>query len=262
MKNFLLSLLTALIFTGFGLSQEYFQTTTNNSYLNKNIRNNGRIIIGDDHSSAPNFQVYKNSNINVPSIFGNSSGILQIAAVGTASSYEPNSNVGDIVFKRLGSSHNLTFYMGSSIPENTPYNGSNNHKFKFASITSPKTMFIYNTGKITIGTEKYDNSDYRLFVKDGIKTEKIKVEVASINGWADYVFKDDYKLLSLDEVHNFIKDHGHLPNLPSAEEVVENGGFELKEMNVKLLEKIEELTLYIIQQNEEIKKLKDIIENL
>lgn len=112
-----------------------------------------------------------------------------------------------------------------------------------------------NNGIIGIGSANLpsdgvatDGKNYRLFVKDGIKTEKIKVDIASANGWADYVFKKDYELKTLEEVEQFIKQNGHLPNIPSANEVVKNG-LDLGEMNAKLLEKIEELTLYNIDLN-------------
>ncbi|WP_048501488.1 hypothetical protein [Chryseobacterium sp. BLS98] len=119
-------------------------------------------------------------------------------------------------------------------------------------------------GKILMGVNAYnvslsscsDCSNYRLFVKDGIKTEKVKVDVASANGWADYVFKKDYKLNSLEYVEKHIEEKGHLPNIPSAKEVVENG-INLGEMNAKLLEKIEELTLYVIKLNKDFKKLEE-----
>lgn len=111
-------------------------------------------------------------------------------------------------------------------------------------------------GKLFLGTSANqscaDCNDYRLFVKDGIKAEKIKVDVASTNGWADYVFKKDYKLNSLEEIEKYIKDKGHLPDIPSGEEVVKNG-INLGEMDAKLLEKIEELTLHSIDQNKQIK---------
>lgn len=106
-----------------------------------------------------------------------------------------------------------------------------------------------------------DCNQFRLFVKDGIRTEKVKVDVASANGWADYVFRKDYKLRSLEEVEKHIEEKGHLPNIPSAEEVVKNG-VNLGEMDAKLLEKIEELTLYMIQLNKEVKELKAENQNL
>lgn len=98
-------------------------------------------------------------------------------------------------------------------------------------------------------------SGYRLFVKDGIKTEKVKVEIAAENGWADYVFKKDYQLMPLNQLAKFIDEKGHLPEVPTTEEAIENG-IELKEMNILLLKKVEELTLYIIELNKSIEELK------
>jgi hypothetical protein len=71
------------------------------------------------------------------------------------------------------------------------------------------------------------------------------------SGWADYVFAEDYTLKPLEELSSFIKTNKHLPNIPTAKEV-EINGIELGEMNAKLLEKVEELSLYIIQQIKEI----------
>lgn len=98
-----------------------------------------------------------------------------------------------------------------------------------------------------------DCDEFRLFVKKGVRTEQVKVDM-SAGKWADYVFADDYKLLSLKEVKKHIDENGHLPAMPSAEEVAEQG-VNLGEMDAKLLEKIEELTLYIIEQEERISQL-------
>ena len=75
------------------------------------------------------------------------------------------------------------------------------------------------------------------------------------NPWADYVFANNYNLKPLNEVEAFIKKNGHLPNVPSATEVKENG-LELGEMSKIQQEKIEELTLYLIEQKKEIETLK------
>ncbi|GEN67726.1 hypothetical protein DRF57_18150 [Chryseobacterium rhizosphaerae] len=91
-------------------------------------------------------------------------------------------------------------------------------------------------------------SGYRLFVKGGVKAEKIKLNIASDNDWADYVLRSDYQLLRLEEVEKYIQEKGNLPNIPSAEEVAKNG-IELGEMKARLLAKIEELTLYTIDLN-------------
>ncbi len=109
-------------------------------------------------------------------------------------------------------------------------------------------------------------SNYNLFVKGGILTEEVRVSLQST--WADYVFKNDYKLPSLQEVENHIKEKGHLINVPSAKEVAANG-IELGEMAKIQQEKIEELTLYIIEQNKinekqskEIEELKILLKQL
>ncbi|GGG58227.1 hypothetical protein [Epilithonimonas arachidiradicis] len=118
-----------------------------------------------------------------------------------------------------------------------------------------------NNGTIGIGTSNLpadgiatDGNKYKLYVKDGIKTEKVKVDIAADNGWADYVFAKDYKLMPLKEVENYININGHLPEVPSTEEAIQNG-IELKEMNILLLKKVEELTLHLIEQDKRIGEL-------
>lgn len=114
-----------------------------------------------------------------------------------------------------------------------------------------------NTGLLSCS----DCSNYRLFVKDGIKTEKIKVDIAVQNGWADYVFEDDYNLIPLNTLEKFITKNKHLPEVPTTSEVLKNG-IELKEMNILLLKKIEELTLYLIDLNRKLEKQDNEIKNL
>lgn len=111
-------------------------------------------------------------------------------------------------------------------------------------------MRINESGNVGIGTI---NPDAKLAVNGTIHTKEVKVD---LQGWPDYVFAKEYKLLSLEEVSKYIKENGHLPKMPSAKEVEKNGVL-LGEMNKKLLEKIEELTLYTIEQEKEIKKLRN-----
>jgi hypothetical protein len=75
--------------------------------------------------------------------------------------------------------------------------------------------------------------------------------VATIDNWADYVFTSDYKLKSLNEVEEYIEQNGHLPNIPNSETVA-NDGVDLADMNRLLLEKVEELTLYVIDLQSQI----------
>lgn len=81
-----------------------------------------------------------------------------------------------------------------------------------------------------------------------------EIIVDDANNWPDYVFKDDYYLVPMDELREYITANRHLPNIPSAKEIEENG-VHLAEMNRLLLEKIEELTLYMLQQEERIRQL-------
>ena len=76
--------------------------------------------------------------------------------------------------------------------------------------------------------------------------KEIRVSIASTD-WPDYVFSDDYNKISLDELELYIKENGHLPGVPSAQEIDEVGSVNLGEMNVILLQKIEEMTLKLIE---------------
>ncbi|WP_264536557.1 hypothetical protein [Flavobacterium sp. N1736] len=96
-------------------------------------------------------------------------------------------------------------------------------------------------GNVGIGILSPKN---KLDVKGTIHSQEVKVDMT---GWSDFVFKKEYDLPTLEKVEKHIAEKGHLENIPSEKEVLENG-INLGEMNAKLLQKIEELTLYIIQQ--------------
>lgn len=137
-----------------------------------------------------------------------------------------------------------------------------NEQFHFN--LSGKTLTLNPNATVSVGTIEYpssvggvDTSDYKLFVGGGILAEEVRVST----GWADYVFSDTYKLLSLNEVETFINTYGHLPNMPGAQEV-ENDGIEVGDMIRLQQEKIEELTLYIIQLNKKLEAQQSQIEEL
>ncbi|WP_052354316.1 hypothetical protein [Flectobacillus major] len=102
---------------------------------------------------------------------------------------------------------------------------------------------------------------YKLYVADGILCEKVRVAAKSGNNWADYVFSPDYKLRSLKEVNSYIKQNSHLPDVPSADEINKNG-IDIAENQATLLRKIEELTLYMIEQQNKIEKLQKEVKRL
>ncbi|WP_027379177.1 hypothetical protein [Chryseobacterium daeguense] len=208
------------------------------------------------------FKIYSGPYVN-GIVIGNQSAIgtpggarLELATVlcnGCMSNWAVPS---DVVIRNLGS-RNMEFFMpnNNAIDSNTDVstpNSSGITKIKFSDAVHKSNLVIFNTGKVTVGTDQYDNDpNYIFYVKKGIKAEQVKVENPAANGWADYVFKKDYKLRTLEEVEKHIADKGHLPNIPSAKEVEKNG-INLGEMDAKLLEKIEELTLYLIEQNKQI----------
>jgi hypothetical protein len=96
---------------------------------------------------------------------------------------------------------------------------------------------------------------YKLYVSEGILTEKVKVAVKSANDWSDKVFENGYILRQLSDLEQYINQKGHLPGVPSANEMVFLGN-DLHQTDAILLEKIEELTLYSIQLHKENKSLK------
>ena len=112
-------------------------------------------------------------------------------------------------------------------------------------------VFILGNGNVGIGT---DNPTYKLSVNGNVRSKEVVVE----SGWADYVFDKDYPLRSLKEVENYIGEYNHLPGVPSATDIQKNG-LNVGELQTKMMEKIEELTLYVIDLKKEIDHLKSRI---
>ena len=133
------------------------------------------------------------------------------------------------------------------------YNYSNNALEFYESGTA---MTVQNA-RVGIGT--LPNVNYRLSVNGKVICEELKVQL--YGNWPDYVFADDYPLMDVADLKTYISDNGHLPGVPSAAEVNEQQGIEVGEMNRILLEKVEELTLLLIRQQDEIDQLKAQINN-
>lgn len=117
------------------------------------------------------------------------------------------------------------------------------------------SITIDNNGNTGIGTTV--TKGYKLAVAGSMVAESVTVKLQST--WPDYVFAKDYELPTLKETEQHIKEKGHLPGIPSAEEVKANG-VNLGEMNAKLLKKIEELTLILIQLNEKVEQQSKTLE--
>jgi hypothetical protein len=109
-------------------------------------------------------------------------------------------------------------------------------------------MTILTDGFVGIGTKTKPNSEAKLAVDGAVYAKKLKV---TQTGWADYVFNKNYKLPALRELEQYIKKHGHLPDVPTTAEVEKNGT-DVAQIQAMLLKKIEELTLYMIGQNKKL----------
>ncbi len=117
--------------------------------------------------------------------------------------------------------------------------------------TTSSSNIYYTAGAVSIGTTSFP-SGYKLAVAGKIITDEVMVKTAT--SWPDYVFGADYRLRSLSETETFIQKNGHLPEVPDAAHVKENG-VGLSEMDQILLKKVEEMTLYIIQLEKRVKDL-------
>jgi len=123
-------------------------------------------------------------------------------------------------------------------------------------MTNNNTMVFNSSNQVGIGTTSMGT--HKLAVEGSIGAREIKVEAT---GWSDFVFENDYKLRTLEEVEQHIKENGHLPEIPSEEEIIENG-INLGEMDAKILQKVEELTLYVIDMNKRVNELETENEEL
>lgn len=119
-------------------------------------------------------------------------------------------------------------------------------------------MFIESAGNVGIGTTTLA-AGYKLSVDGKVACEEVLVNYS--DSWPDFVFEENYNLRELNELESIIKSDKHLPDIPSASEVKENG-FQLGDMQKRLLQKVEELTLYTIEQDKQIKALQQELELL
>lgn len=121
-----------------------------------------------------------------------------------------------------------------------------------------KVLSINGDGRTSIG-DSYIPTGYMLAVKGKIISEEVVVELRG--NWPDYVFNKEYKLIPLKDLETFIKNNKHLPNIPSAKQITKDG-VPVGDLVKKQMEKIEELTLYMIDQQKQIDELKKQVETL
>ena len=180
---------------------------------------------------------------------------------GTGISIHPGSNpyFGTLAFNRESATGEIFDPAGKAFQIN---NGGGDQSLHIQVYNGDGTLVTNNSlvisgvnGNIGIGTASLSE---KLSVEGKIRAREIKVESTN---WPDYVFESSYPIISLKNLDLYIKENKHLPGMPTAKEVVANG-IELGEMNRKLLEKIEELTLHLIEKDKKMDVLIKKVEAL
>ncbi|TCI90161.1 hypothetical protein [Tenacibaculum sp. M341] len=156
------------------------------------------------------------------------------------------------IYKKGLTDKYLSVWHGTSgaVIEPIKTNGTLSHLY-LGGYDNPTNVYLSNKAGGTVGIGTTNTQGFKLGVNGKIAATEVKI--AKYEHWADFVFEEDYDLPTLKEVEKHIEEKGHLENIPSAEEVKKDGFF-LGEMDAKLLRKIEELMLYTIEQEKELKK--------
>lgn len=250
-------------------SQDYNDVLMRNKFQRQSINSDGSLAPMFDFSGTGLFGISRNNattqvlSVNTATTAANlNSGFAGTADFtlfgwGTNLTSEFQRFDGEIAYVLIGAdmSNNLASIVTAfsiSTP-NDPSNGGSG-----SAVWSEAGSIASYTGDVAVGTTTVPNG-YRMAIDGKLITEEVKVQLSG--NWPDYVFTKDYDLLSLEAVQRHILEKGHLPNIPSAEEVNSNG-IEVGEMNRLLLEKIEELTLYILDLKKENEILRVDIDQL
>ncbi|WP_298731733.1 hypothetical protein [uncultured Chitinophaga sp.] len=232
-----------------------------------------------EDSQGPNYlllhKIYTNTPIADNHVFGKITAIRGgtgasnrkwTVEVNTSSAY--TSNRGSIISYNEPASLVTLTYNGESYLAVSIANSSTLFNFSFTGYAQSAT-FLLAKDDVVSNVQNFSTTDiisiqggvgigttstgiHKLAVEGSIGARKIKVNPT---GWADFVFDPEYELSALEDVEEYIKANKHLPDVPSAEEV-DKDGLDLGEMNKKLLQKVEELTLYMIELKKEINELK------
>ncbi|PWS29303.1 hypothetical protein DHW03_05660 [Pedobacter yonginense] len=210
----------------------------------KGIKHLARVILGDPISLGTEFAGYPNYSRSIyVDCFYYSQYVVKISYLQDRVDNLTGHNQIKINLSPIGTA--IEDFTAPTIPDmdlttsgNLKIEGTGNH---------------YVMGNVGIGTT---TPKEKLAVNGNIRAKEVKVETAN---WPDYVFEEGYKVSTLQQLETYIKTNKHLPEMPSAKEA-EKDGIDLGEMNKKLLQKVEELTLYMIEMKKENEQLKKRVE--
>lgn len=177
-------------------------------------------------------QLHLNTNGYVG--IGNSNPTAPLTVYGKSHFFPARIGSGDARLLEIGDMANIPAFISNQYPVFLKTGGGNQ-------------PLILDVARVGIGTA---NPSSMLTVAGNIASREVKV---TVDAGADFVFENNYNLPSLESVDQFIRENKHLPEIASAKEMQQDG-INLSEMNIKLLQKIEELTLYVIEQNKKIEK--------
>jgi len=200
---------------------------------------NGNTRLGGTATVTNNFSVGGNSLLSGTLNVSGSTNLATTLAVGN------NASVGN----NLSVTNNATVGNTLSVTSNANV-GANLAVNASATIGSDARV----NGRVIVGNPASTPGTHAMYVNGSIVATEVKVALQA--NWPDYVFEPSYSLPNLNEWEQFISQNKHLPGVPSAAEVSQNGGIELGEMNRILLQKVEELTLLLISQQKQIDALK------
>lgn len=231
----------------------YFRTLSNSSDISTStthmtILNDGRVGIGTSNiQSDTRLKIYHTQfpMMRIATPYNSSEASLFFAMAPFDTYYSNSAVAGDAVIGTGGACRSLIIQ-----------NSFNSQPIKFVTNYGNwqgVRMTINGDGRVGIGTSNFVGN-YLLYVGGKIVCEEVKVKLQG--NWPDYIFSKTHSLMPLDSVETFIKENNHLPNVPSAEEVQANG-LETGEMFKIQMQKIEELTLYMIELKKQYAKVQE-----
>jgi hypothetical protein len=180
---------------------------------------------------------------------------LTVSTTATIMSLFKHNGTGNSSITVANNTGQMNLGVGATTPHPYVWSGTGNF---FIGNDGDPTLFVSGMGNGNVGIGTQDTKGHKLAVAGTAIFTKVTVKALP---WSDYVFYANYRLRPLSEVEQYIKQYGHLPEVPSAEEVEKNG-LDVGDNQATLLKKIEELTLYMIEQSKKIEALEAEVKSM